>query len=326
MERVRWALMGTGWFADDTCAGAIRSARGAELVGVLGSSPERGAAFNAKHRLPKVYPSLAALAEDPAVAAVWITTPNHRHAEDAIALMRAGKHVLIEKPLATSEAGARAVAAAAAETGRVARVGYHHRFRGTHRDIRDRLRRGAIGAVCFLRIRHFVELGGLPSVWRRDPATSGGWAINDVGTHIIDLMLWLAGEPAHIAGAVLAAQRFGLGTDDGAAALFRLGERGIGVMETSMALKNPGSNIEIFGETGWIRADDSFGGASVIETSADGRIDLGAGPDPFVAEVEAMGEAIAGRDTDLGDLASAIDNVRLIQEARAFDAGARARG
>jgi 1,5-anhydro-D-fructose reductase (1,5-anhydro-D-mannitol-forming) len=325
MAKLRWALAGSGWFADDACVGAIRAATNTELVGVLGSSRARGHEFNQKHKLPRVYDTIDALAADQDVDAVWITTPNHLHVEQALRLMKGGKHVLIEKPLATTYADAQAVAVVARQTGRVARVGYHHRFRRSHQEIRDRIRAGQIGNVCFIRIRHFVDLGGLPSTWRRASDTSGGWAINDVGTHIIDLMLWLTKLPADVAGAVLAAQRHGLATDDGAAVLFRLGVTGIGVMETSMALANPGSSLEVFGDAGWIRTNDSFGGGSLIETANDGRVQLASGRDPFVAEVEAMADEIAGKDTDLGDLPLAAENVRLIQEARLMDAETRKR-
>ena len=320
MRPIAWALMGTGWFADGACAGAIGRARGQRLVGVLGSSPEKSQRFAERHGLARAYADIDELAGDPAIDAVWITTPNHLHREHATRLAAAGKHLLVEKPLATSYADAQALDWSAGQSGRIVRVGYHHRFRAVHREIRDRIQAGRIGRVAFFRIHFFIDIGGLPSPWRRQPDSSGGWAINDVGTHLIDLMLWTTGLPATVTGARLAAQVRGQQTDDGAAVLFDLGPRAIGSVETSMALRSPASRIEVYGDAGWLRAEGSLGGATVLESSESGAVDLGGGPDPFVAQLEAFADALDGRPDEVGDLKRAVENVRLIQEARLANA------
>ncbi len=320
MKPIVWALMGTGWFAGEACVGAIKQARGARLAGVLGSSPEKGKQFAAKHDLARAYAGIDELASDPEINAVWITTPNNLHLEHATRLVKAGKHLLVEKPLATTYADAQALEWAAKQSGRIVRVGYHHRFRRIHQEIRDRIRNGRIGRVCFFRIHFFVDIGGLPSSWRRQAASSGGWAINDVGTHLIDLMLWLTDLPATVVGARLLAQRHDLETDDGAAVLFGLGPKATGIVETSMALQSPASRIEVYGDAGWLRAEGSLGGAVALETSESGAVDFAGGLDPFVAQVEAFAEAIEGRASEIGDLPRAVENVRLIQEARLLSA------
>jgi 1,5-anhydro-D-fructose reductase (1,5-anhydro-D-mannitol-forming) len=317
MTSIAWALMGTGWFADDACAGAIKRARGARLLGALGSSQEKSREFAARHGLAKSYGSIDELAADGEVDAVWITTPNNLHVVHATRLAKAGKHVLVEKPLATTFADAQGLEWAARQSGRIVRVGYHHRFRPIHSEMRNRILAGRIGGVCLYRIHFFVNIGGLPSAWRRRSVSSGGWAINDVGTHLIDLMLWMTNLPAAVVGARLVPQLRGLETDDGATVLFSLGQSATGVVETSMALTSPASRIEVYGEAGWLRAEGSLGGATLLETSEAGVVNCGGGDhDPFVAEVEAFQDAIEGRTSEIGDLPRAVENVKLIQEAR----------
>src|SRR5437867_3951850 len=105
-----------------------------------------------------------------------------------------------------------------------------------------------------------------PPQWRRSGEQSGGWVINDIGSHLLDLMFWMCGAQPALAGALLSAQQFKLATEDSTAVLVRLGDTAIGIMETSCANDSPGSRIEVYGGSGWIRADDTLSGAAIVTT------------------------------------------------------------
>ena len=113
---------------------------------------------------------------------------------------------------------------AARRAGVTLAVGYQHRFRPAHRRLFDLVRVGTVGAVGLMRIHRFwrwpyyedMDPSG-PPAWRRSSAESGGWVTNDLGSHLIDLALWLSGLPATLAGAALATQRFAVETEDTAA-------------------------------------------------------------------------------------------------------------
>ena len=107
-------------------------------------------------------------------------------------------------------------------------------------------------------------------------AQSGGWVINDIGSHLIDLALWMTGQTATVAGAVMAAQQFDVGTEDSAAVLLAMQGGAIASIEASCANDSPGSRIECYGSSGWLRADDTLSGASVITRQ-------GAEPEAFEA-------------------------------------------
>ena len=319
MEPLGWALVGTSGFAESTFAPAIRRSTRARLVGAVGSCVQRSREVASRHGAPSAFASLEALARDPGVQAVWVATPNHLHAPMAMELMRAGKHVLVEKPMAIRVEDARAMLETSRREGVRLKVGYHHRFRPLHQAMRERVAAGAVGRVGEVRVHFFAPYDAPPPAWRQDPATSGGWAINDVGTHLIDLMLWISGLPARVVGAGLRSQRFGLPTDDTATVLFALGDCAVGVMETSTALPSPSSRIEVYGDRGWLRADDTLGGGGTLEGT--GLAPMAAEPhDPFVTEVDDFCAAVAGLASQGAEGPVCVDNVDLIQTARAMDA------
>lgn len=315
MDKIGWAIVGTSGFANSEAARAIKESGAARLIGAVGSTPDKSRQFQARHGASRSYSSLDELARDPEVSVVWVAGPNNLHSSTSIELARAGKHILVEKPMAIAVEDAKAMVAAASRHNVALRIGYHHRFRSAHARLREIVASGQLGKIGFFRIHMFARYPGPPAAWRQAANTSGGWAINDVGTHLIDLMLWITGLPAEVAGAKLATQRFDVETDDCVALLFSLGKQGIGLVETSTALASPSSRIEIHGDAGWARAEGTLGGSGNLETSAKGKIALPE-HDPFAAEVRAMNEAIENKKTISAEGPIGVENVRLIQRAR----------
>lgn len=272
-----FAILGTTGHGNRIAAPTLKQHPNAMLLGAAGSTPEKGARFAAQHGLPRAYASFDEILADPQVDAVWLCSPNHMHAAQISRCAAAGKHILSEKPLAICRRDAEAAAFAAADAGVTLRVGYQHRFRPAHARLRELVQAGTVGEVGYFRIHRFwrypyyedMDKDGPPK-WRQSPAESGGWIINDIGSHLLDLMLWISGMGGTTAGAVLASQKFDAATEDSTAVLVQLGKGGIGVMETSCANDSPGSRIEIYGSAGWIRAEDTLSGAASIHIH-DGR-------------------------------------------------------
>lgn len=317
---IRFGIVGTSGHASRVAAPVLKRVSGIELLGAAGSSAEGGAQFARQHALPRAYSGMEELLDDGDIDAVWICSPNHLHAAQVAQCAAAGKHVLVEKPLATGHADAEEAGSAADRAGVVLRIGCQHRFRPAHRQIRDWIASGLVGRVGYFRIHRFwrypyfedMDPSGPPQ-WRRSSAGSGGWVINDIGSHLLDLMLWMCGSAGALAGAVLASQQFDVATEDSAAVLVRLDHGGIGVMETSCANESPGSRIEVYGSAGWIRAEDTLSGAAVVRAH-DGReaefAPLGM-LDAYSAEVEDFlgairGERGIGADAAAGSMLAAI--------------------
>lgn len=323
-RRLGFALIGTSGHANRIAAPTLAESAEAVLLGAVGSRPERSAEFAARHGLSRVYGSLSDLLKDPAVDAVWICSPNHMHAAQAARCAAAGKHVLVDKPLATTRADAATAVEAAKRAGVTLKVGYQHRFRAAHGRLFELLRAGAVGDLGLLRIHRFwpwpyyddMDVTG-PPLWRRSPGESGGWVTNDLGSHLIDLVLWLSGVEASVVGAALATQRFAVETEDTAALLLSLGGRGVAIVETSAANTSPGSRIEVYGDTGWIRAEDTLTGEGRLATSAGDQWTFPApGPrEPYAAEVRDFVDAVRGRPSVGASGAEGAATVALLEAA-----------
>ena len=139
--------------------------------------------------------------DDPAVGAVIVSTLNGSLARIAHAAVRAGKHVLVEKPGALHAAQLREVAAAAAKTGVKVRLGYNHRFHPALQKARELVDSGGLGPLMFLRGRYgHGGRRGYDREWRADPKLSGGGELIDQGVHLIDLAGWFLGDFPTVAG------------------------------------------------------------------------------------------------------------------------------
>jgi len=192
--RLRVAIVGTGMIAGVH----IRSARasGAEVVGILGRTPERSTAVAATFDVPRGYDDLDDLIADrPDV--VHICTPNDQHHPQTLAVLRAGIHVVCEKPLAMGAEQADELAAAAAAAGVVATVPFAYRFHPIVREIRARIAAGDIGRVLAIHGSYLQDwlLDEGASSWRVD-ANAGGAsrAFADIGSHWCDLVEFVTGE------------------------------------------------------------------------------------------------------------------------------------
>jgi predicted dehydrogenase len=138
---------------------------------------------------------------DPAVNAVIVATLNGALAPIALAAVKAGKHVLLEKPGALNAAQLRAVQAAAQKTGVGVRLGYNHRFHPALQKARELADAGALGPMMFLRGRYgHGGRKGYDREWRADPALAGGGELIDQGVHLIDLAGWFMGDFPKVEG------------------------------------------------------------------------------------------------------------------------------
>lgn len=190
----RIALIGTGMIA----GAHLRAARtlGAEVLGILGSRPERSAQVAREWRIPTGYPDLAALiAERPDV--VHVCTPNNSHACYAEALIRAGIHAVVEKPVATTLADAELLADLAAKNGVVVTVPYVYRYHPLVREIRARRIAGEFGDIALVHGSYLQDwlLSPDAATWRANPVEGGpSRAFADIGTHWCDLAEFVSGE------------------------------------------------------------------------------------------------------------------------------------
>jgi predicted dehydrogenase len=163
-------------------------------VVVAGPNLDRAHSFATTHGIPHATSDWAAAVALPDVDAVVIGTPNAWHHRQTMAAIAAGKHVLVEKPIAMNMSEAREMADAARGAGLTLLVGHMWRYRDEVVDVRTRILSGAIGTP--VRTRGYgIHAGWGPSGWFTDPALSGGGALIDMGIHAIDTARFLLGDP-----------------------------------------------------------------------------------------------------------------------------------
>ncbi|TCU09287.1 Gfo/Idh/MocA family protein [Rhizobium sullae] len=189
----KWGLIGASTIAREWMIDAIRAA-GGEAVSVMSTDAARGKAYAADYGIKKSVTSVAGLVNDPDVEAVYISTTNELHRDQALAAIRAGKHVLCEKPLAISLADANAMVKAAREAGVVMATNHHLRNASTHRAMRDAIAAGRIGKPLGARVFHAVYLPPHLQGWRLDRPEAGGGVILDISVHDADTLRFVLGD------------------------------------------------------------------------------------------------------------------------------------
>ena len=188
-----WGIMSTGRIAGDF-ARDIRAVPDA-VIGAVGSrSAAAGKEFSQKFAIPTVHASAESLANDPSIDAVYIAGIHPVHRDHAILMMEAGKHVLVEKPLAMNATEAAEMTAVARRTNRFLMEAMWMRFNPLHVEIKRRLDSGEFGSVRAIEA-DFSFVGPDDPTHRLFDPTKGGGSLLDVGVYPITLAWWLVGAP-----------------------------------------------------------------------------------------------------------------------------------
>ncbi len=188
---IGFAIIGCGLIGRRRAA----ALNGARLLYACDVDPSRAADLARLTPGCQAVTDFASALRDPAVGAVIVATPNSSLAPVSLAAVRAGRHVLVEKPGAFTAAQLEDVQSAAALSGAKVRIGYNHRFHPALKKARELVDSGALGPLMFLRGRYgHGGRKGYDREWRADPKLSGGGELIDQGVHLIDLAGWFLGE------------------------------------------------------------------------------------------------------------------------------------
>jgi predicted dehydrogenase len=211
---LRVAIVGAGMIGR-AHARAFRALRGAfqpmpaevDLVAIADADAALAADAQARWEIARAAPSWEAVADMRDVDVVCVALPNHQHRQAVEALVANGKHVLCEKPLASSAADAEAIVEAARRSGVVHGVGFNLRRSPAITAIQQVVQAGMLGEVRHFSGRYLTDYGASPDVpftWRYERRLAGSGALGDIGSHVIDLGRWLVGDIDRIEGASLA--------------------------------------------------------------------------------------------------------------------------
>jgi predicted dehydrogenase len=195
LSEIGAAVIGTG-FIGTVHVEALRKI-GVQVRGVLGSSPERGAARAEALGVARAYRSLDELLDDPSVDVVHVTSPNDLHLSQARAVLSAARHVICEKPLAMSASESAELVTLAEATGLVNAANFNIRYYPLNQHAHEVVTSGGLGDVRLVTGRYFQDWLLLESDWnwRLQPERGGALrAVGDIGSHWLDLMAFVTGH------------------------------------------------------------------------------------------------------------------------------------
>jgi predicted dehydrogenase len=195
MSQLGAAVIGVG-FVGRAHLESLRR-QGIPVRGILGSSPERTEEARRALRVERGYKSLQELVHDQSVNVVHVCTPNNVHCEQSDAALKAGRHVICEKPLAMDTRESAALIESAKKHGRVGGVAYNLRYYPLCQEARSIVESGRIGEPRLVHASFLQDWLLYPTDWNwRLESQLGGElrAVSDIGTHCLDLLMWLSGR------------------------------------------------------------------------------------------------------------------------------------
>ena len=316
---IKIGVIGLGKIATNSLIPAIGEARGACLWSVLSRDLEKArriaVEFSAHSRNP-AFDNLQTFLSDPELDAVVVASPDKIHASHSLAAIDKGKHVLVEKPMATSIADAKMMTAAARQSGVKLGVAYHMRWHQGHRELARRVWNREYGEIQTIRA-HWTFNSPDSNNWRAHDKLGKWWSLAGVGTHCLDWILWMmrpiCGEVEDVQSVVSRADATSA-HDTSVAAHLKFQSGAIAHMFCSAVHDTPTVG-EIYGSTGYALCRETIG------TSGGGSIITDAGPieydnlNPYVGEIDDFVSAITNdRDPEVpGE--DGLRNVALLTES-----------
>jgi predicted dehydrogenase len=270
---IRWGLIGCGDIARKRVAPALRDILNSELVSVSRARFDQAEQFAKEFGAHRWYADWKELIADEEIDAVYIATPVHLHAAQAIAAAQAGKHVLCEKPMAMTVAECDEMIAAC--SGNAVRLGvaYYRHFYPVIDRIRSIVASGAIGKPILAQVNAFEWFdppASHPRHWLLEAKLSGGGPMFDFGCHRIEVLINLFGKIKQVKSLV-GRLLFDREVEDTATALFEFGDGPQAIISVTHAARGPQDTLEIFGSQGSIHVPVLNDGAIKISTQNDER-------------------------------------------------------
>ncbi len=205
MRVLNVGVVGCGGIANNKHLPAMKRVGNFNIVAFCDLIEERAAKAKEEFGTPdaRIYTDYQELVKEE-LDAVYVLTPNSSHAPIAIAAMKAGKHVMCEKPMAKTFAEAQEMVKTAKETGKILTIGYQNRYRGDSQYLKKACINGDLGEIYYAKA-HAIRRRAVPT-WGvfLDEEKQGGGPLIDIGTHALDLTLWMMDnyEPVSVTGSV----------------------------------------------------------------------------------------------------------------------------
>lgn len=267
---IRWAIIGCGDVARRRVAQAINQHPGSILAAVARRNQQKLLEFAAEFNVPRTSRSADELLNDPGIDAVYLATPNHLHAPHTIQAAAAGKHVLVEKPMALNLAECQHMIDACQQHNVKLGVAYYRRFYPIIERIGELIAEDTIGqplAVSATTAAYFDIPAGADGYWRVDPASGGGGALMDIGSHRLNLFYHLFGKANRVQAVATTLVR-DYEAENAASASLQFESGPIGTLQCCFESPVDPDEFTVLGSRGRLTAAPLNGDQLVIQTAA----------------------------------------------------------
>jgi 1,5-anhydro-D-fructose reductase (1,5-anhydro-D-mannitol-forming) len=305
---LNWIVIGIGDIAIRRVIPAILAEPRSRLYGLVTRDPAKAAPYDTR-----VFGTLDDALDDPEVNAVYVGTPVFLHGPQTVQSLRAGKHVLCEKPMAMNEAEARGMLQAAEESGKTLGVAYYRRCYPKVQRAKQLLASGAIGQPVVAEFTNHMWFDGTGSrSWLVDPAKASGGPLFDIASHRIDVLNFLFGQPQAVTGQLSnAVHRYAV--EDNATVMIEYQGGVRGVVDVRWHSKIGRDECRIRGTDGEIEMSP-LNGPDLIWPG--GRESLAAHPNLHYPMIENFVDAVLGKSSLLASGASSLWTDWVTERAR----------
>jgi len=261
---INWGVIGCGGIARRrTIPEGIIPARNATLKAIMDTSAAVVAEMS-KELNVLGYTSEDELLRDDSIQAVYIATPVYVHAEQVTKALDAGKHVLVEKPMAMTVEECESLAAKAQRENLKLGMGFMMRFHGLHQKVRQMVASGELGKPVLGRAQLSCWYPPIEGAWRQNPRLGGGGSLIDMGGHLLDLLEYILDSKVEEVSCYTGHLVQSYESEDSAVAMVRFRNGAIGVVDAFFSIPDNSSKnvLEIYGSKGSVLAQGTIGQGS----------------------------------------------------------------
>ena len=275
------ALLGLGKYSSGQLAPALQQTKLCRLAGIVTGSPEKATKWKQQYQLADKniydYKTFDRIADNPDIDIVYVVTPNALHAEYAVRAAQAGKHVICEKPMATTVADARRMIAASQKAGKKLSIGYRLHFEPHNQAMMQLGQKQVYGPIKHLITDNGFKFGN-DTPWRVDKSLAGGGPLMDMGIYSLQGCIYTKGQVPVSVTAKLAPET-GSGyfkeVESGVDWQLKFADGTVADCRTSYAENLPG-RLRAEAQNGWFELQPAFGygGLAGSTSKNDGKLNL----------------------------------------------------
>jgi predicted dehydrogenase len=320
---IRYGIIGFGYFAEKAIAPAIVKSATSQLVAVQKRSLAAAKGKAAQYGIPKAFDSVEALVADPDIDAVFIGSANATHHPETLLAARAGKHVLVEKPMAMNVMEAQQMVDVCREQKVRLMVGHMLRLSPLVNRIREVVKEGRLGALVRAHAEFFFDAGTSQRTWIYDRKIAGGGPVFDIGVHCLDALRYVLDDEVKAVRSTLDPTPTAERTEATAQLALRFSRGTVGSVYCSFIAPLRGSAIVIMGDKGILSARDFTSSNKTLrlsiahngETNPQEHSEEIIVPDLYVREIDMFSNSILSNTDPPLSGENGLENQRILDTA-----------